>query len=135
MNIRETSLLYKMSEDELNSAVLWENCKNHNQTITFLKTDINSIIGFYCPDKFEETKFKKDSDGYPGWKDIDNGKPFIFYFQNDKFEKIEHKKEKISTMSSDRDHFLRIYGALTIDSNKKAGAYAYRDYFVYPENI
>ena len=58
MNIRETSLLYKMSEDELNSAVLWDNCKNYNQTITFLKTDIDSIIGFYCPDKFEETKFK-----------------------------------------------------------------------------
>ena len=80
MNIRETSLLYKMDEDELNSAVLWDNCKNHNQTITFLKTDVNSIIGFYCPDKFEETKFKKDSEGYPGWKDIVNGKPFIFYF-------------------------------------------------------
>ena len=38
-------------------------------------------------------------------------------------------------MSSDRDHFIRIYGALTVDSNKKVGAYAYKDFFVYPENI
>ena len=34
-----------------------------------------------------------------------------------------------------RDHFIRIYGALTVDSNKKVGAYAYKDFFVYPENI
>ncbi len=58
MHIRETTLIYKMSGDELNPAVLWDNCKNHNQTISFLKTDIHSVIGFYCPDKFEETKFK-----------------------------------------------------------------------------
>ena len=66
----EPSILYQMSEDGLNSELLWDRCKAHHETITFIKTDLDTIIGFYCPDKLRDTTNFKDSTGNPGWIDI-----------------------------------------------------------------
>ena len=63
-------LLYYSKRDGLNSKTLWEKCKNHNETITLVETDKNSVIGFYCSENLEDTTNMKDSEGYKGWKDI-----------------------------------------------------------------
>ena len=41
------------------------------------------MIGFYCPEKWENTAGKKNSLGDSDMKDIMSGKPFLFYFLDD----------------------------------------------------
>ena len=41
---------------------------------------MDSVIGFYCPEKWEDTSTKKNSYGWPDMKDIESGKPFLFYY-------------------------------------------------------
>ena len=48
-------LLYHSNRDGLSSETLWKKCENHNETITLVQTDFNSVIGFYCSEKFENT--------------------------------------------------------------------------------
>ena len=51
----EATLLYKGSRDGLNKETLWTKCQKHNETITFVQTDLESVIGFYSPQKWENT--------------------------------------------------------------------------------
>ena len=53
------------------------------------------MIGFYCPEKWENTTGKKCSEGHSDLKDVLNGKPFLFYFLDNKIEIIKHKDDKI----------------------------------------
>jgi len=76
-------LLYLASRDGLFSEVLWEKCLNQNETITLVQTDLNSVIGGYMPDRWENTTGMTCS-GRVGWcKDITSGLPFLFYFLDD----------------------------------------------------
>ena len=80
----EAALLYQLSRDGFKSETFWTKCQNHNDTIVLVQTDLNSVIGCFCPDKWENTEGKKDSDGDPGYKDIVLGKPFLFYCLDNK---------------------------------------------------
>jgi hypothetical protein len=51
-------LLYKASRDGHSSEVLWEKCLGQNETITLVQTDLNSTIGGYSPDQWEDTTGK-----------------------------------------------------------------------------
>lgn len=93
MNKKEANLLYLSSKDGLDSKILWTKCQNHSETVTILKTDQDSVIGFYCPDKWEETTGKEDSAGIGDFKDIIGGKPFLFYFLDKKIEIIKHRDD------------------------------------------
>ena len=76
-------LVYKASRDGNNSETLWAKCKNHKETITLVKTNLNSVIGFFCPDKWEDTTDLENSNCNLRSKDIMSGKPFLFYFLDD----------------------------------------------------
>ena len=80
---KEAQLLYKASRDGYSRDTFLKKCKNHNNTIILLKTNFNTVIGGYCPDKWVETTGMKDSLNQPDFKDIVSGKPFLFYFEGD----------------------------------------------------
>lgn len=80
-----------MSQNKLNSEVLWDRCKNHDETITFVATDLDTVIGFYCPDKLRDTTHFKDSTGNPGWIDVKGGSPFMFYLQGADIRIIQYR--------------------------------------------
>ena len=73
-----SKLLYYSKRDGLSSKTLWEKCKKHNETITLVQTDKNSVIGVYCSEKWEDTTNMKSSDGLKGYKD--SCKTLIFYW-------------------------------------------------------
>ena len=50
--------------------VFLEKCQNHNETISLVQTDKNTVIGFYCSEKLEDTTNMRDSRGYKGYKNI-----------------------------------------------------------------
>ena len=75
----KAELIYKASRDGNRPETFWDKCKNHKETITLVQTDLNSVIGSYCPDKWEDTSNKYNSYGDPGCKDIVSGNPFLFY--------------------------------------------------------
>ena len=72
--------LFSGSQNGYTSKALHDTCQNYDETLTLIHTNYDTIIGFYCPDKFELTTGKKNSFGWPDFKDIENGKPFLFYF-------------------------------------------------------
>ncbi len=51
-----------------------------------MQTDLESIIGFFCKNKWEDTSTMTNSHNELGWKDAD--KPFLFYFSGEKIEII-----------------------------------------------
>ena len=71
-------LLYYSKRDGLSSKTLWEKCKKHNETITLVQTDKNSVIEVYCSEKWEDTTNMKSSNDFEGCKD--SGKTFLFYW-------------------------------------------------------
>jgi len=87
---------------------LWAKCLSYKETITFVKTDLNSIIGFYCPDRWEDTGSKKDSNLSSSKRDIVSGKPFLFYCLDGKIEIIRHVDNEIPRMRSDKENMMRI---------------------------
>ena len=34
---------------------LWGRCRGYNKSITLIKTDLDSIIGYFCPDTWKNT--------------------------------------------------------------------------------
>ena len=60
----EAELLYQASRDGLSSETLWAKCQNHKETIALVQTDLNSVIGCYCPEKWENTTEMKMSVGW-----------------------------------------------------------------------
>ena len=60
---KEVNLVYKASQDGYSSDVFWKKCVGQEETIVVVKTDKNSVIGGYCPDQWEDTRGKKNSDG------------------------------------------------------------------------
>jgi hypothetical protein len=56
-------LLYKASRDGLSSSVFWEKTKDQNGTIALVSTNVDSVIGGYNPDQWEDTTGKKTSNG------------------------------------------------------------------------
>jgi hypothetical protein len=62
----EAELLYHAKRDGLSSKTLWAKCQNHKKTIALVQTDLNSVIGCYCPEKWENTKGMKNSYGLMG---------------------------------------------------------------------
>jgi len=55
----EAELLYKASRDGFKSETLWTKCQNQKETIALFLTNLNSVIGCYCPEKWEDTTNKK----------------------------------------------------------------------------
>jgi hypothetical protein len=51
----EAELVYKASRDGNKSENLWNKCQNHKETIALFLTDLNSVIGCYSPEKWEDT--------------------------------------------------------------------------------
>ena len=51
----EAVLLYKGTRDGFKSETLWKKCFDQKDTITLVHTDLNTVIGFYCPQKWEDT--------------------------------------------------------------------------------
>ena len=70
---KEAELLYNGIRDKFSRWTLYVKCKNHSENIALVSTDLNSVIGCYCLDKWEDTTDKKDH------KDIVSGRPFLFY--------------------------------------------------------
>ncbi len=64
-----------------------------------MQTDLESIIGFFCKNKWEDTSKMTNSHNEIGWKDADN--PFLFYFSEEKIEIIKHREDMIPTIVSD----------------------------------
>ena len=68
----KATLLYRESRDglspeNLNPPTLLNKCLEHNVTITFLHTDLNTVIGCYSSVRWEDTTNKKSSDGSVGY--------------------------------------------------------------------
>ena len=97
---------------------------NHKETITLIQTDINSVIGCYCPDVWEKTTGHKSSMGLSSLKEIANGMPFLFYFLNNKIEIIRHRDDKVPIMRSNKDWLMVIGYGLVISADKNRKSYA-----------
>ena len=52
---KKASLCYKSSRDGSSTEVFWEKCLGQKETIVLVQTDKNSVIGGYCPEKWEDT--------------------------------------------------------------------------------
>ena len=91
-------LLYKASRDGYNSSVLWEKCLDQNETITLVQTDLNSVIGGYMPEQWEDTTGQKNEFSFSDWKEITSGFPFLFYWVGDEIEIIKYRADKIPYM-------------------------------------
>jgi hypothetical protein len=83
-----------------------------------MQTDLNSVIGGYCPDQWEDTTRKKSSDGRSGIKDIVSGKPFLFYWLTDKIEIIKHADDTIPYMGSNEEWLMDFGNGLAIKADK-----------------
>ncbi len=131
---KETKLLYKASRDGFSSEIFWEKCLGQKETIALVQTDLNSVIGGYCPDQWEDTTGKKNSVGDSDYKDILSGSPFLFYWVTDQIQIIRHRDDQIPYMRSDKDRLMEFGGGLRIyhDKNKKTAAWATYNLFVHP---
>ncbi len=85
-----------------------------------MQTDLNSVIGGYCPDQWEDTTGKKNSGGFSDWKDIVSGSPFLFYWVTGQIKIIKHRNDQIPYMGSDKDWLMWFGNGLKIsaDQNK-----------------
>ena len=83
-----------------------------------VKTDLDSVIGFYCPDRWEDTTGKKNAEGIEDSKDIVSGLPFLFYCLDGKIEIIEHRDDQIPSMRSDKEWMMVIGWGIYIDDEK-----------------
>ena len=92
------------------------------------------MIGGYCPDQWEDTTGKKNSNGILGWKDIVSGSPFLFYFLDNEIQIIKHRDNMIPTMRSDKDWLMMFgYGLeLIADKNQESKAFGWDGAFVHP---
>ena len=131
---KETKLLYKASRDGFSSEVFWEKCLGQKETIALVQTDLNSVIGGYCPDQWEDTTGKKDSRGVSDSKDIVSGKPFLFYFLDDQIEIIKHRDDVIPWMKSYKDCLVGFGNGFLINSGEESYAVANNEVWVWPEN-
>ena len=71
--------------------------------MTLVKTTDEKVIGFYCPDKWENTIGLKSSSCNLNYKDIIGGNPFLFYCLDNQILIIKQKDDKIPTMISGND--------------------------------
>jgi hypothetical protein len=115
---KQAILLYKSSRDGSSSEVFWKKCLGQKETIVLVKTNLNSVIGGYCPDQWEDTTHKKNSEGELGWKDVDSGKPFLFYFLEGQIQLIKHRNDEIPFMGSDKDWLMMFGNGLYIHADK-----------------
>jgi hypothetical protein len=69
---------------------LWKKCLGQKETIVLVQTNLNSVIGGYCPDQWKDTTgwFSNDID-------ITSGKPFLFYWVNDEIQIIKQRYDQI----------------------------------------
>ncbi len=79
-----------------------------------MQTNLDSVIGGYCPDQWEDTTGKKRSDGGSDYKDITSGSPFLFYWVNGQIQIIKHRDDKIPYMQSNEDNQMVFGGGLAI---------------------
>ena len=131
---KQANLLYKASRDGSSSKVFWKKCLGQKETIVLVKTDLNSVIGGYCPDQWEDTTHKKVSLSVIGWKNVVSGKPFLFYFLEGQIQMIKHRDDEIPFMGSDKDYLIGFGNGLWIraDQNKLSEAGARNDLWVHP---
>jgi hypothetical protein len=101
--------------------------------ITLIQTNLNSVIGGYNPDQWEDTTGMTCS-----WdsncKDITSGSPFLFYFLDDEIEIIKHRDDKIPYKRSDKD-WLMVFGYglwINADQNDTSTAWASRGLWDWP---
>ena len=108
-------LLYKASRDGFSSEVLWEKYLNQNETITLVQTNLNSVIGAYNPDRWEDTTGKKDR-VWEDYKDIVSGKAFLFYWVDDQIQ-ILKSDFPWQEMKSNKNYLMCIDNAFQISAN------------------
>ncbi len=114
---KKANLIYKASQHGFSLEVLWQKCLGYKETIFLVKTDKDSVIGEYCPDQWEDTRDMKSSYGWPGWKDIVSGKPFLFYWVNGQIQIIKHRDDQIPCMGSDKDYLMMFGYGLYISAD------------------
>ena len=92
------------------------------------------MIGFYCPDKWENTSRKRDSYGDAGWKEIVSGKPFLFYCLNNQIQIIKHREDQSPSMASDKEYLMMLTSGIRINANKAeiSHGFAHKNFFVHP---
>ncbi len=101
-----------------------------------MQTDLNSVIGGYCPDQWEDTTGMECSKGCSDSKGIESGKPFLFYFLDDQIQIINHRDDRKPFIISYK-HCLMEFGVglfISDDKNEQSQAFADNDYWVHPLN-
>ena len=63
-------------------------------------TDMNTVIGCYCPNRWQDTMQKKSSDGCLGYSNIEGMNPFFFYCFNNKIQIIFLRDDIAPCMAS-----------------------------------
>ncbi len=79
--------------------------------MTIVKTNHNTIIGVYCPNKIEDTTEMINQDDDDNGKSTVGLKPFFFYFQDNKQLEILKFREDIDyipTILSNINFMIRI---------------------------
>ena len=54
-------LIFNSTENGWNQQIMWDKCKDYEETIVLIKTNFNRTIGAYNSNKWEETKIWKVS--------------------------------------------------------------------------
>ena len=49
---KEEELIYRASRDGFSEQIFREKCLNKKETLLLVQTDLNSVIGGYCPDQW-----------------------------------------------------------------------------------
>ena len=62
--------IFSSTKDNFSTEKLWASCMDYNETVTLIKTDLNTIIGVYNPDRWEDTWGEESSAGGDDTKHI-----------------------------------------------------------------
>ena len=105
--------------------------KDYTSSVVIIKSDKGQEFGFYVPDVWENTVGKPDLNRdfyspYKNCKEVLNGKPFAFLFNNEKIQIFEWIHHQTPLMWSRNDEFLSICMGIAIRGDRQ-GDYAYLD--------
>jgi hypothetical protein len=100
--------------------------------MTLVKTSDEKVIGFYCPDKWENTTGLKSTFNLKS-KDITSGSPFLFYCLDDQIQIMKHRDDRIPTMISGDACLMGLENGIRITPCKKySKASASKNFYNYP---
>lgn len=105
---------------------MYENCKNHEETLLIIKTKFGKIIGMYNEAKIEKTERKS----------ILGKKQFYFYFNEEDLKIIKRKDGTRFEMASNNEWFIGYEGiAIKNDRNENDSALCSLSDFNIPGDI